>query len=103
MEDIHAIDLRIAPRFDVTQLVELPDGAGVARNVSAQGIYFESPVSHEPGDLLEVTIAFVQGGERHKLTLQGEVLRVVPLEGRVGIGARLYQPLFDEDGDRAVA
>jgi hypothetical protein len=98
MEEIHAIDLRIAPRFDVTQLVELPEGSGVARNVSAQGIYFESPVPHSPGDVVEVTIAFHQGGERHELTLQGEVMRVEPLEGRVGIGARLYTPFFDEPG-----
>ena len=93
-EDLRSIDLRTAPRFDVTQLVELPEGSGVARNVSAQGIYFESPIPHEPGDTIEVTVSYIQGGQKHKLALEGEVVRVQQLDGRVGVAARLFDPCF---------
>ena len=89
-------DHRLQPRFDVAQSVVVDAAEGTARNISAQGIYFVSPLHHEVGSRLDVSIEFQQGGQRHQLHCEGEVVRVEPRSDGMGIGARLLTPFFAE-------
>ena len=87
---------RDSPRFDVSQSVYLPAAECTAKNVSAQGIYFVSPLQHRVGALLQVTIAYMQNGERHELQFEGEVVRLEARDEGTGVAARLLSPFFGE-------
>ena len=87
-------DHRGQPRFDVSQSVFLDSATGTARNISAQGIYFVSPMHPEVGSRIDVGIEFTQGGQRHQLRCEGEVVRVEPRSDGMGVAARLLTPFF---------
>jgi hypothetical protein len=89
------VELRTAPRFDVAAPIELDAAtAATAKNISAQGIYFLSPVPHEVGSLVNVTVEYTQGGQRHLIRCEGKVLRNEPQPDGVGVAARFVAPFF---------
>lgn len=79
---------RREPRFPSCFAVTLEGGEGVARNVSASGIYFETRVRLQPGALVRFTVDYEpQAGGALKMHCQGRVVRIEELDERFGIGA----------------
>jgi len=77
-------------RFDSTMPVRLDRGSGVARNVSATGIYFVTDVALEKGRPIALTLDFndFPGGPlRVKCT--ANVVRTEPCDGKHGVGASI--------------
>ena len=90
-----AQDQRSAVRFDTSLPVQVRGAEGLAHNVSAQGIYFETDVHQQVGALVEVAVEFTLYGRRHRLHCEGKVMRVERRGDRVGVGARLLAPFFE--------
>lgn len=88
---------RAAARFDTRMPVATAHGAGVTRNISARGVYFETDVVPRKGALVNFFVEYTLHGRRHRLLCEGKVVRVEPQGARVGVAARLVAPFFDED------
>lgn len=70
--------------------ISMPGASGVARNVSASGIYFETDIQLKEGSKLEFTVEFVDtpGGPLRAQC----VARIVRVERRgttIGVGAAI--------------
>jgi len=88
---------RATARFDTHMPVHTPQGAGTTRNISAQGVYFETDVVPREGALVNFFIEYTLHGRPHRLLCEGKVVRVEQQGARVGVAARLVAPFFDED------
>lgn len=91
---MHAAPLRGAvagrreERFESTMPVQLEHGTGIARNVSATGIYFVTDVALEKGRPVSFTLDYKDypgGPLRVKCT--ANVVRVERCDGKIGVGA----------------
>lgn len=70
--------------------VAFAGGEGVARNVSASGIYFVTASSFEEGQPVELHIEFPDfPGGRLEVTCYGRVVRVAPQGTTRGVGVAL--------------
>lgn len=85
---------RSAVRFDTHLPVRLESDDGVAHNISAGGIYFETDVRHELGALVNFTVEFQLYGKKHRLLCEGKVVRIEAQGTRIGVAARLVTPFF---------
>lgn len=88
---------RGSDRFDTKLPVDMDGAAGLTRNISATGVYFETSASHAPGSRVHFTIEMMVQGEKKKLVCDGEVVRVDHQGSTVGIAARLVESFFAED------
>jgi hypothetical protein len=80
-------------RISMAVPVHLQGGAsGTTRDISASGIYFETdlePILESP---LDFTVEFRNGGVGGlSLRCRGQVLRVEPVGGRIGVAAKLIE------------
>lgn len=91
-----ADDQRAAARFDSALPVELDGSDGRTRNISQSGVYFETDLPREVGELVHFTVEFHLHGQRHRLSCEGKVVRVDAKEGRIGVAAHLVAPFFAE-------
>lgn len=96
-----ARDQRAAVRFDATMPVQVEGGAGLAHNISAQGVYFETDVEHRLGELVNLSIEFTLYGRKHRLVCEGKVVRIQQEGKRVGVAARLLAPFFEGEEQAA--
>ncbi|MDB5861179.1 MAG: hypothetical protein JWQ76_4868 [Ramlibacter sp.] len=87
-------DQRAAVRFDTRLPIRIDGAHGVAHNISNTGIYFETDAEQAPGQLVNVMVEYRVQGRTRQLTCEGQVLRVYPRDGRIGVAARLLSPFF---------
>lgn len=94
---------RREPRYESNLAVALEGGSGIARNVSASGIFFETEVPFREGAPIRFTIDFTPdaGGP---LTMQchGRVVRIEARDSSYGVAARIEEVQFTrvkEGGD----
>jgi hypothetical protein len=81
---------RREPRFASNFAVTLDGGEGVARNVSASGIYFETRLRFEAGEPLRFTVDYEpSAGGTLKIHCHGSVVRIEKLAEIFGVGARI--------------
>lgn len=66
-------------------------GLGVTRDVSASGMYLWVPSTWAVGHLLDFTVDMTLGGTAMRLFGRGEVVRVEPGDGAVGVAIRLAE------------
>lgn len=76
-------------RVDAQYPVDVGGAAGVTRNVSASGIYFETAVPYVVGSEVDLTIDLDTPGGTMKLRCRGEIVRVKPAEGRMGVAVKI--------------
>ena len=72
--------------MSVTRRVILPHGAGVTRNISASGVFFETNAHYALGS--KIIFAIELGGpqgEKLELKSRGEIVRIEPRGGKVGV------------------
>jgi hypothetical protein len=82
-------------RRDVRIRAALPlraDGAaGITRDVSESGIFFETDACHSPGSRISLFIDVSTPGGRITLECSGEIVRVERRAGRVGVAVRITE------------
>lgn len=96
-------DHRAAARFDTELAVDVQGLTARTRNISANGVYFETDVDLPIGSLLNLNVQFTQGGRKHWLACEGKVLRVTHESGHNGVAARLLTPFFSPSQEQYVA
>ena len=79
---------RLEERFESIMPIELDEGRGETRNVSASGMYFVTDVALDVGMPLRFTLRFRQSSPG-PFVLHGEarVVRVEQVDGKLGVGA----------------
>lgn len=84
--------IRREQRFSSALNVMFDGGAGISRNVSASGIYFETETPLAPGALLSFTIDYKNpDGAPLRMKCDAHIVRVEGLpRGRIGVGAEIY-------------
>lgn len=76
---------RTADRYRVTLPVELREGSGTTRDLSARGVYFECQGELVPG--AEIDFAIDLQAASLRVRGSARVVRIERLEGRTGIAA----------------
>ena len=78
------------PRYAVAVPVVLPQGTGMARNISTSGIYFETELPLEPGAPLSFSVQFDDSpGGPMRMQCEARIVRVEKKDGKVGVGAQI--------------
>jgi hypothetical protein len=91
-------------RLAVALPVELPNGEGVTRDVSASGVFFETAVSFSPGSTIRLCLLLEHADPIGPIRLhcQGKVVRLERLHGRIGVAVAIDQHHFDPMEPRSV-
>jgi hypothetical protein len=76
---------RREPRYASNLAVILHDGEGIARNVSASGIYFETQLRFKKGDEVQFTVDYMP--EALTMQCRGRVVHIENIKNLFGIGA----------------
>ncbi len=90
---------RRAVRFETVLPVEIGNLHGLARNISATGIYFETEAALALGSHVYFAVELTVRGEKLKLVCDGQVLRVERKDGVHGIAAKLDGSFFSNPAD----
>jgi hypothetical protein len=73
-----ALDRRKAERYQAALPVELTQGTGITRNLSACGVFFETDCAFCTGEVIEFTLVleYLDPGRPVRLQCRGRVVRV---------------------------
>lgn len=81
---------RSEPRERVDLPLQLGDGqTGVARDISASGLFIETDSEQRMGGLVDVEIDLDTPGGPMKLKAQGRIVRIESQSGRHGVAVKL--------------
>ena len=85
-----AMEKRREKRMSVTRPVKLDRAAGVTRNISASGVFFEADVDYAVGSKIIFAIE-LDGpqGEKLDLITRGELVRVELRGGKMGVAVKI--------------
>ena len=91
---------RQARRYRVAVPVELAQGTGITRDISASGVFFETDLSFPVNATLSFSLVLEHAdpGGPVRLQCQGEVVRVEQREGKMGVAVRFTSYWFDLPG-----
>ena len=84
-------------RLAVALPVELQNGHGVTRDVSASGVFFETTLSFSPGAAIRVSLLLEHADPVGPIRLhcQGKVVRVERLREKFGVAVAINRHRFD--------
>ncbi len=71
--------------------VSLEDTKGTTRNISASGVYFVTHSFYMPGNLISFTLEFESPWGILLLKCDGQVIRIEPRDGEVGVAVRILK------------
>ena len=74
--------------------VNLGNAKGVTRNISATGMYFENGASYAPGNRINFTVEFDSPGGKLLLKCDGQIVRVEPHDGEVGVAVKIIKSVM---------
>jgi hypothetical protein len=81
---------RSEPRERVDLPLQLGDGrAGIARDISASGLFIETDSEQRMGGLVDVEIELDTPGGPMRLKAQGRIVRIESQGGRNGVAVKL--------------
>ena len=85
-----AMEKRREERMSVTRPVRLDRAAGVTRNISASGVFFEADVDYAIGSKILFAIE-LDGpqGEKLELITRGEIVRVERRDGKACVAVKI--------------
>ena len=85
-----AMEKRREERMSVTRPVRLDRAAGVTRNISASGVFFEAYVDYAIGSKILFAIE-LDGpqGEKLELITRGEIVRVERRDGKACVAVKI--------------
>ena len=84
------MEKRKEERMSVMRPVRLDRAAGLTRNISASGVFFEADADYALGSKIIFAIE-LDGPQGQKLELitRGEIVRVEPRGGKVGVAVKI--------------
>lgn len=83
-------------RFPAALAIAMEGASGVARDVSASGIYFETDAELVEGSPLHFTVEFEDSpGRPLRLQCEARVVRVEKRGGKIGVGASIHSLKFE--------
>ena len=89
-------DQRTAERFGVGMPYTLASGMqGYTRDLSANGLSFDSDVHYAVGAIVQLTLRYGLDGHNFPMPCEVEVVRVDPNGSQFIVAARLRRPFFD--------
>jgi hypothetical protein len=93
-------DRRQAARFRIAIPVELEGGMGTTRDVSLSGVFFETEQSFAPGEQISLALVLerVSPGRPVRLQCDGRVVRVTPVDRRIGVAVAFSSYKFGSSG-----
>ena len=77
-------------RFKLALPVQLKNGAGMTRNISTSGIFFETESAYSIGDMIRLFLNF----EHESLQCEARVVRLEPRNGQFGVAVELTSYVF---------
>lgn len=80
---------RRAPRFRAGLHVRANGAAGITRDVSESGIFFETDASYATGSSINLSIDVDTPGGRIRLAFRGSIVRVERRANRVGVAVKI--------------
>jgi hypothetical protein len=96
------VERRQAERSQVALPVQLEDGVGVTRDVSAAGVFFETERVLAVGTAIRLSLLLEHADPEGPLRLhcQGHVVRVEPGPGKVGVAVAITSYAFEPGAAR---
>jgi PilZ domain len=84
-------DRRKAPRFRVALPVELVEGKGVTRDLSAGGVFFETDRVFGLGEAIQfaLVLEYIDPGRPVRLQCRGRVVRLEPRGNTMGVAVAI--------------
>jgi hypothetical protein len=80
-----------AERFQAAYPVKLNGKSGVAKNISASGVFIEFAQVEEVGSAVQFTIDLATPSGTYTMNMSGEVVRVEKVDGRIGLAVKILQ------------
>ena len=85
-----AMEKRREERMSVTRPVRLDRAAGVTRNISVSGVFFDADVDYAVGSKIIFAIELDGSqGEKLELRSRGEIVRIEHRAGKVGVAVKI--------------
>jgi Tfp pilus assembly protein PilZ len=81
---------RMGERFKLALPLQLKNGAGMTRDISTSGIFFETKSAYAIGDTIRLSLNF----EHDTLQCEARVVRVEPRNGQFGVAVELKSYVF---------
>jgi len=81
-------------RINCEHPVNLGDTKGITRNISASGVYFVTNSFYMPGNLISFTVEFDSPGGKLLLKCDGQVIRIEPRDGEVGVAVKILKSVM---------
>lgn len=81
-------------RIPSEHLVSFGNEIGTTRNISASGMYFEIGASSVPGRQIDFTVEFDSPGGSLLLKCSGEVIRIEPHNGKIGVAVKILKSVM---------
>ena len=89
------LENRREERVSASLPLDLGGTTGVTRDVSASGMSFESDVSYAVGSPISFAVQLDSPGGKMVLKCRGEIVRVEPSGGRVGVAVRIGESTLE--------
>ena len=77
-------------RFKLALPLQLKNGAGMTRDISTSGIFFETKSAYSIGETIRLSVNF----EHETLQCEARVVRVEPRNGQFGVAVELRSYVF---------
>lgn len=71
--------------------VNLNEGTGITRDVSASGVFFETDVNYAAGSEISFSIELQGPAGKLMLKCKGQIVRVEERDGKVGVAAKIIE------------
>ena len=84
-------DRRKAPRFRVALAVELLEGTGITRDLSACGVFFETDRVFALGDVIQfaLVLEYIDARQPVRLQCRGHVVRLERQDNTMGVAVAI--------------
>jgi PilZ domain-containing protein len=88
-------DKRKEERVSATLPVNVGSTAGIVRDVSASGIFFEIDANYTLGSSISFAVKLDTPSGYMNLKCLGEIVRIEPRESKVGVGVKIRESTME--------
>lgn len=86
--------IKRAPRVSCDLPIEFDGVIGSVKNMSTTGVYLELEDSFEPDSEISFSLDMNTPGGAIKFDLTGKVVRVLKVDGKIGVGLKITKQLI---------
>lgn len=90
-----SVEHRQAPRVAVPLPIGLRRGRGMTRDVSANGIFFETDSTYSVGSVIDVRLDLDTPWGKVMVRSKGRIVRIEPHDDRIGVAVRFVDADVD--------